>query len=382
MIRTSFNPVQHGFKFPNNFVNNVITVPSLGIDVDTFGRCGGMAFASLDYWYHQLAIPQDSSLPTDGTLVGTYLYDRLMESILANAFKHFHFMRTPDHPTWINGIGVARATREEEFPKLRQMIDQSQPCILGLTNATNIGEFGINHQVVAYGYEVGDPNSTVLIYDNNYPDAEIRLTFTTAYDPGDRPVHHSRGHDWRGFFVESFAPQTPPFLASGSLLSEFSHDEIYVVRGGGRFWINSPEEFDGNGFSWSAVRETANGSLNHVSTYPANGTLVSERGADPIYVVYGGAPFHIPSPEVFEAMGFRWDMVAQIPNGSVAGLRKFPADGTLLREITAPEIYLVENGKIRHIPSPEKFEALGFSWGNVGTVPDGAMRAYPKGPPI
>jgi hypothetical protein len=382
MIRTSFNPIQHGFKFPNSFVNNVITVPSLGIDVDTRGRCGGMAFASLDYWHHQLAVPEEPSLPTDGTLVGTYLYDRLMESIFANAFKYFHFMRTPDHPTWVNGIGVARATREEEFPKLKQMIDQSQPCILGLANATNIGEFGNNHQVVAYGYEVGDQNSTVLIYDNNYPGEEIRLTFTTAYDPGDRPVHHSRGQDWRGFFVESFAPQIPPYLASGSLLSEFSQAEIYVVRGGGRFWINSPEEFDGNGFSWSAVRETVDGSMNHVSTYPANGTLVRERSADPIYVVYGGAPFLIPSGEVFEAMGFRWDAVAQIPNGSIGGLRKFPADGTLLREVSAPEIFLAENAKIRLIPSPEKFDALGFSGTNVGTVPDGATVAYPKGSPM
>jgi hypothetical protein len=95
MIRTAFNPVQHGFKFPNSFVNHVISVPALGIDFTTGGRCGGMAFAALDYWHHHLAIPEDSSLPVDGTLVSTYIYDRLMNSIMANAFKFFNFMRTP-----------------------------------------------------------------------------------------------------------------------------------------------------------------------------------------------------------------------------------------------------------------------------------------------
>lgn len=382
MIRTAFNPVQHGFKFRNDFVNHVITVPSLGINFDTFGRCGGMAFAALDYWHHHLAVPEDSSLPSDGTLVSKYIYDRLMDSIMANAYKNFHFMRTPDHPTWINGIGVARATREEEFPRLKQLIDQGQPCALGLAKATNIGEFGNNHQVVAYGYEVGDPYSTVLIYDNNFPNTEVRLTFTTAYDPGERQVHHSHGNNWRGFFVESYAPQIPHFLANGSLLSEFSQAEIYVARGGGRFWINSPTEFDANGFSWSAVLETADTSMKHVSTYPANATLLRERDADPIYVMYGGVPFHIPSPLVFDTLGFQSQAVLSIPTGSMGQLRKFPTNGTLLKEITAPEIFLAENGNLRHIPNPDRFDALGFSWANVGTVPDGGLGVFPKGPTL
>ena len=51
MVISSFSPVQHGFKFRNDFVNHVITVTSLGINFDTLGRCGGMAFAALDYWH-------------------------------------------------------------------------------------------------------------------------------------------------------------------------------------------------------------------------------------------------------------------------------------------------------------------------------------------
>ncbi len=382
MVRTSFNAVHHGFKFSNSFINHVISVPALGIDFTTGGRCGGMAFAALDYWHHRLAIPEDSSLPVDETLVSTYIYDRLINSIVANAFKFFHFMRTPDHPTWINGIGVARATREEEFPKLQQLIDQGQPCALGLTRARDVGGFGNDHQVVAYGYEVGDPYSTVLIYDNRAPNLEHRLIFKTVYDPAEREIQNSYGDVWRGFFVESYAPQVPFYLVNGSLLSEFSQDAIYVVRGGGRFWIPSPSEFDANGFSWNAVRETADGSIRHVSTYPANGTLIRERNADAVYVVYGGVPYHIPSPAVFDALGFQWQSVLTIPAGSIGGLRTFPADGTLLREFSAPEVYLAQNGSLNHVPSQQEFEARGFSWANIGVVPDGGLGLLPKGPPL
>lgn len=382
MIRTAFNLVQHGFKFRNDFVNHVISVPSLGINFNTLGRCGGMAFTALDYWHNHLAVPEESSLPVDGTLVSTYIYDRLINSIMANAYKFFHFMRTPDHPTWLNGIGVSRATREEEFPKLQQLINQGQPCALGLTQARDVGGFGNDHQVVAYGYEVGDPYSTVLVYDNNFQNEEIRLTFKTVYDPGEREIHHSHDHDWRGFFVESYAPQLPFFLANGSLLSEFSQAEIYVVRGGGRFWIPSPTELDANGFNWSAVRETADGSMKHVSTYPASGTLIRERNADAVYVVYGGVPFHIPSPTVFDALGLQWQSVLIIPAGSMGELRTFPANGTLLKELSAPEVYFAENGNLRHVPNSAEFDARGFSWANVGIVPDGGLGMFPKGLPL
>lgn len=382
MITTAFNPVQHGFKFRNNFVNHVISVPSLGIDFTTLGRCGGMAFAALDYWHHHLAIPEDSSLPAEGTLVSTYIYDRLINSIVANAFKFFHFMRTPDHPTFLNGIGVARATREEEFPKLQRLINQGQPCALGLTKARDVGGFKDDHQVVAYGYELGDPYSTVLIYDNRDPNKEHRLTFKTTYDHAEREIRHSDGGVWRGFFVESYNPQVPFFLANGSLLSEFSQDAIYVVRGGGRFWIPSPSEFEANGFSWNAVLETTDGSLSHVSTYPANGTLIRERDAAAVYIVYGGVPFHIPSPEIFDTLGFNWQSILTIPAGSMGDLSKFPASGTLLREWSSPEVYLAENQVLRHIPNQQEFDALGLSWSNVGVVPDGGLGALSKGNPL
>ncbi|MGH8769640.1 MAG: hypothetical protein ACREV2_00450 [Burkholderiales bacterium] len=122
--------------------------------------------------------------------------------------------------------------------------------------------------------------------------------------------------------------------------------------------------------------------MRHVSTCPANGTLIRERNADPVYVVYGGVPFHIPSPAIFDTLGFQWQSVLTVPAGSMGELKTFPSNGTLLREQSASEVYLAENGSLRHVPNQQEFDARGFSWTNVGIVPDGALAALSKGSPL
>lgn len=380
--RVAFTPREHGFKFANTFVNHLITVPALNLDIATRGRCGGMAAAALDYWHHGLAVPQDPNLPADGSLLADYIYGRLVNTMVANGFKFFHFMRTPDHPTWVNGIGVARATREEEYPRVKASVDSGRPCLLGLTQSRALGELGSDHQVVAYGYDSDDRYSYVYVYDNNHPDAEATLRFTTGYDPGEREVVQSTGEVWRGFFPEVYAPVVPWFLAEGKLLSERSDPAIDVVRGGGRFHIPSPAEFEAGGFAWSEVVEAQDGSLAHVSTYPADRTLIRERSSPGVYVTFGGRPFHIPSPEVFTSLGFDWNSVRIIPDGSLARLPGTPREGTLLRTQNDPPVYVVEGGKLRHVPSMDVFEARGFVWEDVGIVPDGALDALSKGTPL
>jgi hypothetical protein len=105
-VRVSFRPATDGFDFANNFVNQ-ISIAGIPI-TETRGRCGGMAFAALDYWHYRLSVPRIPELPPDGTPLADYIYARLITSIIDNWPMYYHFMRTPDNPTWFNGIGVAR----------------------------------------------------------------------------------------------------------------------------------------------------------------------------------------------------------------------------------------------------------------------------------
>ena len=59
--RTDFVPQQHGFHFSNNFVNVILDMP--GVYVTTRGRCGGMAYTALDYYFAHLPIPQYYAVP-------------------------------------------------------------------------------------------------------------------------------------------------------------------------------------------------------------------------------------------------------------------------------------------------------------------------------
>ena len=113
----------------------------------------------------------------------------------------------------------------------------------------------------------------------------------------------------------------------------------------------------------------------------ADGTLLKELSKPTVYVVYGGAKFGIPSPEVFNALGFSWGNIRVVPDGALAPIPNgIPRDSTLLKELSNPTVYVVYGGAKFGIPSPEVFNALGFSWGNIRVVPDGALASVPNIP--
>lgn len=113
-----------------------------------------------------------------------------------------------------------------------------------------------------------------------------------------------------------------------------------------------------------------------------DGTLV--RGSsEKTYVIEAGKRRWIPNPDIFNAMGFDWNAVvsssdaelANIPEGQP--LATYP-DGTLLKG-TAPEIYLLESGKRRHVPDVNTFNAMGFNMGMVQQIADKELSAIPLG---
>ncbi|MFG3604616.1 hypothetical protein [Micromonospora chersina] len=378
-MRVSFRPARDGYAFTNGFTNH-IKIAGLPI-TDTKGRCGGMAFAALDHWHQRLPVPAASALPPDGNPVADYIYDRLITSIVDNWPMYFQFMRTPDHPTTLNGIGVARMTREEQFPKLKQLLDQGLPQPLGLCQSRDPGGFGNDHQVVAYGYEEGE-RTRIFIWDNRYSRREDVLEFKTAYDPADRVVQQGNGDQWRGFFVERYAPRLPWYLAGGKLLSDRSDPRIYVVHGGAKFWVTGPQEFDRLGFHWNEVVELPDGSTSYVADAPGDRVLLREIDRAEVYVTYGGHGFHIPDPDTLLRLGFSWADVRVLPRDSLRALRPVPVDGTVLREEHQDPVYLVVDGMLRHVPDPVTFTALGLRWDRVGVVPDGSLAALPKGSPL
>jgi hypothetical protein len=112
---------------------------------------------------------------------------------------------------------------------------------------------------------------------------------------------------------------------------------------------------------------------------PVDFTLVQELFGGPQYVVFGGAGFRIPDVATLTSLGFNSGQVRPLPPGGAAKLRKYPVDGTFLRELTSSKVYLAEKGKLR---LATKAAMACISPRNVRVVPDTALAALSKGPKL
>jgi hypothetical protein len=112
-----------------------------------------------------------------------------------------------------------------------------------------------------------------------------------------------------------------------------------------------------------------------------DGTVYREESRPEVYVIFGRAKFWIPSPDVLEQHYGGWGAVQLVPDGALAAVPSIPRDGTVLRELSSAPVYVVQGGLRHWIPSPEALELYG-GWGAVREVPDGALAAIPESPAI
>jgi hypothetical protein len=160
----------------------------------------------------------------------------------------------------------------------------------------------------------------------------------------------------------------------GTLMREQSHPEIYVFYGAAKFWIPSPAEFNALGYNWANVQVVPDGTLQNYPTIPLDGTLLRELSSTPVYVIYGGAKFWIPSPSQFNALGYNWANVHVVPDGALAAIPPIPVDGTQLRELSSAPVYQIEGGMKVWISNPNQ-----VFWNTLRLVPDGSLAYIPTG---
>jgi hypothetical protein len=58
-----------------------------------------------------------------------------------------------------------------------------------------------------------------------------------------------------------------------------------------------------------------------------------------------------------------------------------PPEGALIKG-SGPEVYVILSGQRRHIPNPETFVAMGYRWGDIQTIPDHELGIIPLGAPL
>jgi hypothetical protein len=115
-------------------------------------------------------------------------------------------------------------------------------------------------------------------------------------------------------------------------------------------------------------------------------TLLREDGNPAVYAVVADAKFWVPNGSYFN---YDWGRIKVVPRGRLGGWYPYPRSGALLREQSNPAVNLIgygtinpqytwvnyvnQQGFVRRVVSYNAFVRLGFSWGNVRVVPDGAF---------
>ncbi len=62
------------------------------------------------------------------------------------------------------------------------------------------------------------------------------------------------------------------------------------------------------------------GSLAQIPDVPRDGSLLTQRGDPRIFVIRGGRKAWIPSPDAFTRAGYSWSSVITVPAGSLSAL--------------------------------------------------------------
>lgn len=199
--------------------NGIVSAISSAITAGTYGLCGGMTFASLDYWLQQWIVPRGNGAgdqPTratpQGTVLRDYIWTRLLDSVQDNAVTFLTWVMMANAPFGA-GNSWLKAQTSAQFQNIKNGIDAGTPVPIGLIGTTSNP---LNdHQVLCYGYDDHlDGTGSLFLYDNNNPSIESRIDFDLRGDQfvathDDTFVNADRG-PLCGFFATVYSPQTPP----------------------------------------------------------------------------------------------------------------------------------------------------------------------------
>lgn len=221
-------PSLHGFAYTNAWPSQpavVLATPFGKIKVGDAGAglCGGMVFATLDYW-HAAAVPS-AIRPAQGEPLFRYLVRRLVDSwhLPVGAAQYYRWMNLPDGDRGFSALGrhvvtergLAWRTIRVQWPQVGADLDKGLPAPLGVvtTASANPRDLGFNHQVLAYGYEKVDSRVTVRVYDPNRGQRDdVTIEFDTSRPRRPTRFLHNLGlaQPVRGFFRTAYAPVVPP----------------------------------------------------------------------------------------------------------------------------------------------------------------------------
>jgi hypothetical protein len=218
-----FRPSENALHFANYYPHEPqVVVDFLGHKLEfgdaANGLCGGMVYAVCDYFEAKQPIPEMRAPPPGGTPLFKFIVRRLLQSFnLPLGLNRYMELMTPLLPDVGTLVlpGRAGVMIDKEWPAIRKRLDNGHLVPLGLIKVKSIRprDLALQHQILAYGYDLNGDQVALCIYDPNYPDDdEVRLSLNVA--DARRPVAltYSPGEAVFCFFHTHYEPRRPPKL--------------------------------------------------------------------------------------------------------------------------------------------------------------------------
>lgn len=123
--------------------------------------------------------------------------------------------------------------------------------------------------------------------------------------------------------------------------------------------------------------------INQQTIFP-QGALVKASESPTVYYVENSKKYALQD-EVFLKVYFTRRPIVSVPQLTIdtyedAGVYKL-SDGELVKG-SGPDVFVVENGELRSIPTEQTFLSMGWQWENIITVPDRVLLSYNQAKPV
>jgi subtilisin family serine protease len=205
--------------------------------------------------------------------------------------------------------------------------------------------------------------------------------------------------DWQDLVVisqgemDSYPEGNNLVFRPGSLVKSSNNPEVYLIDGSSKKLIVNPDVFLGMGYSWSNIMVTNASELNkynktdNVSAIGPhiNGTLVKTGSQPQVYLLDNGNKRPIQSAEVFLSR-YHWTDITVISNSEMSGYttgdRVGFRDGSLVKAINSPYVYLISGTTKKHITSPSVFAYYGYQWNTIIATTSSELNNYTAGESI
>ena len=179
--------------------------------------------------------------------------------------------------------------------------------------------------------------------------------------------------------IEPVTPICARTLRDGCLLRENSSPNVWVLYGGVRYFIPSPESFAAMGYDPNALVFVPDGFLQNIPTVPSDGTILQERGAEDRYLILAGARFPV-TDESLAGLGNPNAPLLNVPPGSIPYVTPIPRENSWLKELYSGREWYVAAGARFPIVSPEARDTLiagGHMQAHVVVVPQNSLGRVP-----